>query len=326
MSHLLSNTDDFLIVNTRLCRVIGLNNAIVFQRIFNWCEFNRRNCSKLHFKEGFYWTFNSISKWASEDFDGILGVNAIRKSLNFLVDSGLLIVGNFNVKKFDKTKWYRVNFDRVKELEIDLDSDVEVDESVEDTAFSSFDEINKSNCVFHQTDLLKSSNRIDEINQPIPKNNITKNNNNNNNNISINQSSSSIDVSSSSNYLDGKMGKDRFFFNNSYDFFDFVDRNLRSTPPPIEYLEAFDSVLNVIYSVGRLADMDIVRIGGVDMFALQVKKRYMSLGQNDVFSVIDNLRSSCDVRNKQAYIRTALYNAVETTDVFNSDIDVGVSS
>jgi hypothetical protein len=70
-----------------------------------WSHFNEEKKSKLHFKDGHYWTFNTYKYWGDK-----LSVNAktAQTHIKKLVDKGVIIKANFNRYGFDKTNWYRI--------------------------------------------------------------------------------------------------------------------------------------------------------------------------------------------------------------------------
>ncbi|MDA5558699.1 hypothetical protein [Shimia sp. MMG029] len=82
--------------------MVGLNAAVIFQNIVFWVEKNQAN--RNNFREGRYWTYNSISAFG-ELFPYLSG-KQIRTALEKLVASGLILKGNFNDDRYDRTCWY----------------------------------------------------------------------------------------------------------------------------------------------------------------------------------------------------------------------------
>ena len=108
MSMLLNDPPEFF--NPRLAVEIGLNESIVLQKIHYWIVNNERNGINYH--EGRYWTFNSIKKWR-DDFFPWWSVDTVKRTFKILENKELLIVGNFNKKGYDKTKWYTINYQKL---------------------------------------------------------------------------------------------------------------------------------------------------------------------------------------------------------------------
>lgn len=102
-----------LLVNPRLAALIGLNEAIVLQQIHYWTEKNRENDNNL--RDGYYWTYNTYEEWQKQ-FPFWSRSTVVKTFVN-LGKANLLIIGNYNKLKIDRTKWYRVNYDIVKSLE-----------------------------------------------------------------------------------------------------------------------------------------------------------------------------------------------------------------
>ena len=82
----------------------GLDSAVFLDSIAYWLKTNANNKQPRNYREGRYWTYNTLDAlhgmfpgWSKDTIRGI-----IRKC----VKNGLLIVGNFNKKKYDRTCWY----------------------------------------------------------------------------------------------------------------------------------------------------------------------------------------------------------------------------
>lgn len=93
--------------NVQVAEELGVNAAILAANVQFWCAKNEANESKRHFHEDKYWTFNSIS--ALEKLFPYLTVKQIRTALDKCVEDGLLLCGQFNKDKRDRTKWYAYN-------------------------------------------------------------------------------------------------------------------------------------------------------------------------------------------------------------------------
>ncbi len=91
-------------VNEQMWIDFGLDSAVFLDTIAYWLKTNASNKQPRNFREGRYWTYNTLDAlhtmfpgWSRDTIRGI-----IRKC----VKNGLLIVGNFNKKKYDRTCWY----------------------------------------------------------------------------------------------------------------------------------------------------------------------------------------------------------------------------
>lgn len=92
---------------------IGLNEAIVLQQIHYWIEVNR--ASENNFRDGYYWTYNSYSDW-KKNFPWWSN-KTIQRIFENLRKYHLLIIGNFNKFKYDRTLWYRIDYRVLEELD-----------------------------------------------------------------------------------------------------------------------------------------------------------------------------------------------------------------
>lgn len=102
-----------LTVNTELARKIGLNESIVLQQIHYWIKINEK--AKRNYKGGYYWTYNTFEEW-QEQFP-FWSLSTIKRIFAKLEKAGLIITGNYNKLKTDRTKWYRINYQALETLE-----------------------------------------------------------------------------------------------------------------------------------------------------------------------------------------------------------------
>lgn len=98
-----------LMVMPKLAKEIGLNEAIILQQIHYWNEINKK--TNNNFKDGYYWTFNSYDGWC-EQFP-FWSEHTIRRTIKNLEKMQLIIVGNYNKLKIDRTKWYRIDYKKL---------------------------------------------------------------------------------------------------------------------------------------------------------------------------------------------------------------------
>ncbi|MCS1382755.1 DnaD domain protein [Lysinibacillus sphaericus] len=98
-----------LIVLPSLAAHIGLQESIFLQQLHYWL--NRSN----HEKDGHKWVYNSYKEWQKQfPFWSEKTISRIVKKLE---DSGLVICDNFNSLVIDKTKWYRISYEKLSEIE-----------------------------------------------------------------------------------------------------------------------------------------------------------------------------------------------------------------
>jgi hypothetical protein len=88
---------------TVLAKQYGLTEALLLTNIIFWIQKNMKNNKNYH--NGRYWMYNSAKKFQEKNFPE-LNERKINYALRKLENNNVLIVGNFNKKKYDKTKWY----------------------------------------------------------------------------------------------------------------------------------------------------------------------------------------------------------------------------
>ncbi len=111
MSKLLFNEQP-LVIDKQLAKLIGLNEAMVLQQIHYWLEINRK--ADKNFREAQYWTYNTLEEW-QEEFP-FWSVDTVKRTLTKLRKMGILITGNFNRLKMDRTLWYTINYEELEKL------------------------------------------------------------------------------------------------------------------------------------------------------------------------------------------------------------------
>ena len=88
-----------------LAREIGLNEAIMLQQIHYWLLKSGNEF------EGAKWFYKTLEEWQTEF--PFWSTMTIRRTLGSLEKQKIIKIGNFNKKKFDKTKWYTIDYERV---------------------------------------------------------------------------------------------------------------------------------------------------------------------------------------------------------------------
>ncbi|MFC0299124.1 DnaD domain-containing protein [Geobacillus jurassicus] len=99
--------DQPLIVLPKLAMAIGLNESIVVQQLHYWLE------KSEHVHDGYKWVYNTYGDW-QEQFP-FWSESTIRRIITKLEKMGIIVAANFNRSKIDKTKWYRIDYDKLAE-------------------------------------------------------------------------------------------------------------------------------------------------------------------------------------------------------------------
>lgn len=91
--------------DTGIAKLVGVEAATVFNHIVYWLKYNVDKDND-RFIDGKVWMYETQKQMA--DFFEFLSEDQISRIVTKLVESGLLIKGNFNKNKFDRTSWYTV--------------------------------------------------------------------------------------------------------------------------------------------------------------------------------------------------------------------------
>lgn len=125
--------DNGVIFDARIAEKYSVEEAIVINKLFGWIKHNATNGK--NFKEGRYWTFNSISAfkkyfpfWNESKIKRILIdlAGCTEKSESKPKHEPIIIKGNFNKSSFDRTIWYSFTddfFAYLVKLGYDLNAD-----------------------------------------------------------------------------------------------------------------------------------------------------------------------------------------------------------
>ena len=97
------------VVCPKLAKEIGLNESLLLLQLDYLIAISN------HEKEGQRWTYQSVTDIEKMfPFWSRATINRVIKSLE---NRGLINVGNFNRKKYDKTRWFSINIGEAEKLE-----------------------------------------------------------------------------------------------------------------------------------------------------------------------------------------------------------------
>ena len=102
-----------LVILPELATKVGLNESIVLQQINYWLNENEK--ARRNFKDCHYWCYNSYKEWQT-NFP-FWSESTIKRTISKLENCGLIITGNYNKLKIDRTKWYRLNDELLSKVE-----------------------------------------------------------------------------------------------------------------------------------------------------------------------------------------------------------------
>lgn len=90
--------------DVEIATLYGVNCAVILQNIYYWIKKNEANRENFH--DGYYWTYNSTK--ALKELFPYLSKRQIEVALAKLKDEGIIITGNYNPVKYDRTLWYAI--------------------------------------------------------------------------------------------------------------------------------------------------------------------------------------------------------------------------
>lgn len=109
-------------INRLAANVLGLNEAIVVQQIHYWLNINEK--AKINIYDNKVWTYNTYDIWQKENFT-FWSVRTLKSIFKKLEDKGILIKGNYNKKKYDRTLWITLDYNKLEELLLQYENNTE---------------------------------------------------------------------------------------------------------------------------------------------------------------------------------------------------------
>ena len=106
-------TQEPIVINPVAAEVLGVNEAIIVQQIHYWLNINEK--AKINFHEGRYWTYNTYENWQKTNFR-FFSLRTLKRIFKKLFDEKILIKDNFNKKKYDRTLWVTINYEKLDKL------------------------------------------------------------------------------------------------------------------------------------------------------------------------------------------------------------------
>lgn len=88
-----------------LASKVGLNEAIILQQIHYWLV------KSNNIKDDQKWIYNSYAEWEKQF--PFWSRSTLIRAISSLERQGYLITANYNKAGFDKTKWYRIDYEKL---------------------------------------------------------------------------------------------------------------------------------------------------------------------------------------------------------------------
>lgn len=130
-----------LVVSPSLAVALGnINEAIILQQLQYWLTRSKKTYNNKK------WIYNPVRDWQKQ-FPW-LSKTAITNRLNSLEEKGIIITANLNKRRFDRTKWYSIDYDKLNSLIESADepeNEPEIEEKPVDNSNELSQESDKSN-------------------------------------------------------------------------------------------------------------------------------------------------------------------------------------
>ena len=113
-----------LMVLPTFAEKIGLKNAIFVQQVYFLTQTKHQNNDIYTYKDNNMWVFNNIDEWHDNYFP-FFSKRTLKRVIKKCEDNGYIISTNkYNKSEYDKTKWYRVNHEKISELAKEIEQDI----------------------------------------------------------------------------------------------------------------------------------------------------------------------------------------------------------
>ena len=285
-----------IVFDRTLAREIGDRHATVLQQVHYWIEVNRKKKNKEVYKDGYYWTYRSIKKWHEEEFD-YLSFSTVRRTFDDLIEDGYLITGEYNKFGADRTKWYRVNKDKISKLYEKITNEKHLSNMTNANAQNEQMEMSKMS----SSEMLKMSQPIQENNKRLNKENISSHQSNNNI-IYVNQNEKVNELNDSKNINDKSFRK----YNTQY-FRDSFGYSRVSKNKQVE----LDKWIKYAVDICLMPSDAKLYVGKMRVTAGEVAQRLSELRHEHIQYIFDRLSQVKYPTNHQKYVLAVLYNAKE---------------
>lgn len=285
-----------IVFDRTLAREIGDRHATVLQQVHYWIEVNRKKKNKEVYKDGYYWTYRSIKKWHEEEFD-YLSFSTVRRTFDDLIGDGYLITGEYNKFGADRTKWYRVNKDKISKLYEKITNEKHLSNMANANAQNEQMEMPKMS----SSEMLKMSQPIQENNKRLNKdNNISYQSNNNI--IYVHENENVNELNDSKNINDKSFRKcNTQYFRDSFGYTR-VSKNKQ-----VE----LDKWIKYAVDICLMPSNAKLYVGKMRVTAGEVAQRLSELRHEHIQYIFDRLSQVKYPTNHQKYILAVLYNAKE---------------
>lgn len=114
-NYLLDKEEPRVAFSPKLAEVLGLNEAIFLSQLQYWIRSKEEHEDNSTVRDGKVWIFNSYEQWREQL--PFFSKNTLIRTINNLEEKGIVISGVFNAKRYDKRKWYTIDYQKLDEYE-----------------------------------------------------------------------------------------------------------------------------------------------------------------------------------------------------------------
>lgn len=115
-----------LMVLPTFAKEIGLKNAIFVQQIHFLTQTKQQNNDIYTYKNGHMWVYNTINEWHKNYFS-FMSKSTLKRVIKNCEDDGYIIsTDEFNKSEYDKTKWYRINYEKISDIQNKIEKEIEM--------------------------------------------------------------------------------------------------------------------------------------------------------------------------------------------------------
>lgn len=101
------------LLDYRVAKVLSVNESIFIGQLYYWMKVNEQKGKK--YKDGRYWVKSTLDEWQERDFP-FWSNDTLYRIINELVKKGIVITANHNKIRFDRTKWYSLDLDKLQAI------------------------------------------------------------------------------------------------------------------------------------------------------------------------------------------------------------------
>ena len=119
--------EECTVVSPVLAKAIGLNEAIILQKLYDLVELNKNDSRYL--KEGSIWTNQSVATLCEKYFP-YMSLSTVKRAIYKLKKLNLIEVKRFYSEEAkNNTNWYSLNYEAIENMIVIEDKATEIEES-----------------------------------------------------------------------------------------------------------------------------------------------------------------------------------------------------